>query len=166
MQNQPSASHLAEQGSMFSALPPGALSGPLYPVQQARLNQSASGTNMVNLQGQPTSPTSTKESENFDHPRRSSSMTVNPNILTSPQPIGAGQQWPQEDLSLGLTRTTSSLTLDGEPRIFPGVVSRSARRSSLRGGQLEDLYEASGHSGFRRGDTGSVTEEPAGNVDK
>ena len=164
MQTQPSASNLAEQGSVFSALPPGALSGPLYPVQQARLNQSSSTTNIANLPAQPTSPTSTKDSENFDRPRNSSSITINPNVLTSPQPLGAGNigPWSPEEQSLNLSRTTSSVALGGEPRIFPGVVSRSARRSSLRSGQLDDLGEGSAYSGFRRADTGSVTEEPTG----
>ena len=156
-----SASNTAEQGPQFSTLPPGALSGPLFPAQQARLNPSASTANVVSGQTQPTSPTSAKDGENLENLRRSTSMTVNPNTVTSPQPLGSAgpsATWPVDEPTMGISRTTSSVTLDGEPKIFPGVVSRSARRSSLRSGQLDDLAEMSAHSGHRKGDSSSVTD--------
>ncbi|KAF2831548.1 AMP deaminase [Ophiobolus disseminans] len=142
-----STSKMAEQGH-FSSLPPGAISGPLGPVQQARLNPSASATDMATM---PTSPTSTRDS-GFEHPRRSSTVTINPSTMSAPQP----QQSQGDGEALGLTRTTSSATLDGEPRIFPGVVSRSTRRSSMRSSAVED----GSYVNYRKGgDTGSVAEE-------
>ncbi|KAF2739134.1 AMP deaminase [Polyplosphaeria fusca] len=83
---------------------------------------------------------------------------------------------PDESMqNLSLQRTTSSagLTMEGvEPKIFPGVMSRR-RRSSLRSSNMEDGEgpplnvkaadespgAATAHSGFRRGDGGSVVEE-------
>ena len=165
MHTNPSASNLADQSHQFSTLPPGAISGPLFPTQQARLNQSTSTGEMTSLQAQPISPTSTKDSGNFERHRRSSSMTINPSTISAPQPqqtpgaLITGTQWPPDEQNSGLSRTTSSVALDGEPRIFPGVVSRSARRSSLRSGQVDDTNESNAHSGFRKGDTGSVAEE-------
>ena len=100
----------------------------------------------------PASPTRTKD-ENFERPRRSSSMVFNPGTGAVPQPTTApGSSHPSQPFSqmggygqteepLTLTRTTSSagLTLDGiEPRIFPGVVSRR-RRSSLRSSNVGDV---------------------------
>jgi AMP deaminase len=158
MHTHPSASNMAEQAQQFSALPPGAMSGPLGPIQQARLNQSASATDMPNLAPQPSSPTSTKDSRNHDLHRRTSSMTINQSTMSAPQPADASATGPQhqnDGESLGLTRTTSSVNLDGEPRIFPGVVSRSTRRSSMRSGAAEDGT----YPGYRKGDTGSVAEE-------
>ncbi|KAH7372364.1 hypothetical protein BKA66DRAFT_177870 [Pyrenochaeta sp. MPI-SDFR-AT-0127] len=168
MRTHTSISNLPEHGQAFSTLPPGAVSGPLYPTQQARLNPSASAADITSLQAQPTSPTSTKDSGNFERPRRTSSMTINPGTVSMHQPQqtpGASSastqqpQWPLEEHNLGLSRTASSVALDGEPRIFPGVVSRSRRRSSMRGSQVEDGEATGTHSGFRKGDTGSVAEE-------
>ncbi|KAF1842657.1 AMP deaminase [Cucurbitaria berberidis CBS 394.84] len=168
MHLHPSSSNFVDQSQPFSTLPPGAVSGPLYPTQQARLNPSASAADIASLQTQPTSPTSTKNSGNFERPRRTSSMTINPSILSAPQPQQQPQQtpgasiattqWPPDEQNLGLSRTTSTVTLDGEPRIFPGVVSRSRRRSSMRSSQVEDGEMTGARSGFR-GDTRSVVEE-------
>jgi AMP deaminase len=84
---------------------------------------------------QPASPTAL----NTERPRRTSSMTISPSVISAPQPP-TGQQ-PEQDL--GLTRTSSSVNLDGEPRIFPGVVSRR-RRSSLKGSDVRDGEESHG----------------------
>lgn len=77
---------------------------------------------------------------------------------------------PDEPLSLTRTASATGLTLDGiEPKIFPGVVSRR-RRSSLRGGSLEDgdsslpygqsqPGQSSGHSGFVKGDNKATVVE-------
>jgi len=137
MHAHPSTSNMAEHGQHFSTLPPGAMSGPLGPVQQAR--------------------PSTKDSGNFDRPRRASTLTVNPSTVSAPQPQQSttSPQYQGDGEALGLTRTTSSVNLDGEPRIFPGVVSRSNRRSSMRSSAVED----GSYAGFRKGDTGSVAEE-------
>jgi AMP deaminase len=158
MHTHPSSTNAVEQGQAFSSLPPGALSGPLGPTQQARLNPSTSAVDKSNLQNHPTSPTSTKESGNFDHQSRSSSMTINPSVLPAPQPGGstASQQWQADEEAAGLTRTASNATLSDEPRIFPGVVSRSRRRSSMRSSVVED----GAYMGYRKsGDAGSVVEE-------
>lgn len=164
MQTHPSAINIAEQ-SHFSTLPPGAISGPLGPTQQARLNQSTSAVDMANVHTQPTSPTSTKDSGNFDRPRRTSSMTINPSTTSLSQPtafsaVGNQQQvWHGDGEALDLTRTTSSATLDGEPKIFPGVVSgdRSRRKSSMRSSAVED----GSYPGYRKGgvDAGNMVEE-------
>jgi AMP deaminase len=123
----------------------------LPPAQQARLNPSASAADMASLQGQPSSPTSTKDGGGtFDRPRRTSSVTINPSMAQSTEFFV-----PEEEQ--GLTRSTSSVAMDGEPRLFPGIVSRNRRRST----KVEES-EGSGSvkMGFRRGDTsGSVVEE-------
>lgn len=101
--------------------------------------------------------------DGFERPRRSSSMIMNPGGGAPPQPSGgagtsqAGSQQPFPAADEMLHRTTSTVTLEGmEPRMFPGVVSRR-RRSSMRSSTMEDGEPA--HSGFRRGDAGSVVEE-------
>jgi AMP deaminase len=138
-----------DQSQTFSSLPPGAMSGPSLPAQQARLNPSASTTDIASMPTQPASPTAA----NTERPRRTSSMTISPSVVSAPQPPVTSQPAEQD---LGLTRTSSSVNLDGEPRIFPGVVSRR-RRSSLRGSNLEDGDGA--HSGLHRVDTAPVVEE-------
>lgn len=157
----PSATNMADQHQQFSSLPPGALSGPLGPVQQARQaqNQSSSAAEPR----QPTSPTSAKNSEQQQQTRqrRSSSLTINPSNMSTAQ-LGEGsttspQQQHFDGSDLGLTRTRSSVTLDGEPRIFPGIVSKnaSARRSSMRSSALDE--------GARKGTgSGSVKEDDEG----
>ncbi|KAJ4344920.1 AMP deaminase [Ascochyta clinopodiicola] len=142
-QSQPSASNAHEHDKTFSSLPPGALS---FPAQQARLNPSASATDIASMPTQPASPTAA----NNERPRRTSSMTISPSVVSAPQPAVSSQ--PAEP-DAGLTRTSSNLNLDGEPRIFPGVVSRR-RRSSLRSSQVEDGDDA--HAGLHR-----VPTEPA-----
>ena len=165
MQTHPSATNMVEQTHF--TLPPGAMSGPLGPTQQARFNQSTASAGDINQHTQPTSPTSTKDSSGaaFDRPRRTSSMTINPSTASvqqsstmQPQQQFQQQQWQGDGETLGLTRTTSSATLDGEPRLFPGVVSgdRSRRRSSMRISAVED----GAYVGHRKGGgEGSVTEE-------
>lgn len=159
----PSATNMADPHQQFSSLPPGALSGPLGPVQQARQNQSTAATETSTHPRQPSSPTSTKNSEqlqNQTRQRRSSSLTINPSNMSSAQLAEASTTSPQQQQfdgsDLGLTRTRSSVTLDGEPRIFPGIVSKnvSARRSSMRSSALED--------GVKRMGTGSVKEDGDG----
>jgi AMP deaminase len=158
MHTHPSASNMAEQAQPFSTLPPGAMSGPLGPIQQARLNQSASVIDVSNVPPQPTSPTSTKEGQNDELHHHTANMTIYQSTSAAPQAATtsvASVPYQNEGESLGLTRTTSSVNLDGEPRIFPGVVSRNTRRSSMRSGAVEDGT----YPGYRQGDTGSVAEE-------
>lgn len=154
MHAHPSTPSMPDQPQHFSTLPPSTLSGPLGPLHQARQNQSTAPI-------EPSSPTSTKEST-LDRPRRTSSMTINPSIISAPQPQTQTATSPQQQYygdveGLSLTRTTSSVNMDGEPRIFPGVVTRSARRSSMRSGAVED----GAYAGYRKGggDTESVKEE-------
>ncbi|KAH8732896.1 hypothetical protein GQ44DRAFT_9342 [Phaeosphaeriaceae sp. PMI808] len=161
MHTHPSTTNMAENTPLFSSLPPGATSGPLGPVQQARQHPLGSTTDMTALVAQPASPTSTKDSGNLDRPRRTSSMTINPSTVSaihSQQAAGASTtspQWQADGEALSLTRSMSSITLDGEPKIFPGVVSRSTRRSSMRSSAVEDGT----HSGYRKGGSGSVVEK-------
>ncbi|KAF2850695.1 AMP deaminase [Plenodomus tracheiphilus IPT5] len=172
MHAHPSSSTLDQQhhfSHSFSTLPPpAATSGPmLFPAQQARLHPSASTPDVTTLQPQPGSPTSTKDSGNLERPRRTSSMTIQPPSIStsipqppqSPQYAGGGGG---EDQNLGLSSTTSSVTLDGgEPRIFPGVVSRSRRRSSMRTSLAEEGGGEGGHgrSGGVRLTGSNVVEE-------
>jgi AMP deaminase len=138
-----------DQSNQFSTLPAGAISGPLGAIQQARQNQSTVANDA------PTSPTSAKEGEHINRHRRSSSITINPSIISAPQPSGASASGhPGDGSDLSLTRTRSSVALDGEPRMFPGIVSKNARRSSMRSSAVED----GSYPGFRKGDTGSVVE--------
>jgi AMP deaminase len=159
MNNHPSTFNMSDQTQHFSSLPPGAMSGPLGHIQHARLPQSASTSDTSKLPPQPTSPTGAKDSSHQELLHRTSSVTVNPSTVSASQPTGASTTSPQyqNDVdSLSLTRTTSSANLDGEPRIFPGVVSRSTRRSSMRSSTVED----GAYPGYRAGgDTGSVVEE-------
>lgn len=151
----PTASNHAQpdHAHQFPTLPPpGVISGPLGPTQQARQNQSALAKDG------PTSPTSAKEGEVFTRPRRSSSVTMNPSIISGPLPSGASAneaqpQGPGDGSDLGLTRTRSSVALDGEPRMFPGIVSKNARKSSMRSSAVED----GSYPGFRKGEDG-ITE--------
>jgi AMP deaminase len=117
----------------------------LPPAQVARLKPSGSTTDMGSLQGQPASPAGTKDDG-------SSSLTVNPSTLSVVQPTE-----PEEPE--GLTRTTSTVTLDGEPRLFPGIVSSRSRRRSTRTSQAEDGDMTSSRLRFRTGDQESVVEE-------
>jgi AMP deaminase len=152
--------HISDQ-AQFSSLPPAI-------------------THQDGEQTLPASPTRTK-ADNFERPRRSSSMIMNPGDSAPPQPsgsiapsqtshpLGASQAGVGTDDQLTLTRTTSStgLTLDGiEPKMFPGVVSRR-RGSSMRGSNVDECdatqsqaqFRQGGHSGFRRTDGSSVVEE-------
>ena len=123
---------------MFSKLPP---------AQVARLKPSTSTTDMGSLHGQPASPSGTKDGG-------SSSITVNPSTLSVAQPTEA-----YEEPDQGLTRSTSTVTLDGEPRLFPGIVSSRSRRRSTRNSQAEDGDMTSSLSRLRAGDAESVMEE-------
>lgn len=89
-------------------------------------------------------------------------MTVNPNAVPVVQQPVDGQAPPAglEEPDTGLRRSTSSVTLDGEPKLFPGVVSSRSRRRSTKNSQAEDGEGAS--SRLRRyptGETESVVEE-------
>ncbi|KAF1932504.1 AMP deaminase [Didymella exigua CBS 183.55] len=129
LHQQPSATDPHEHDKAFPRLPPSS-----FPAQQARLNPSASTTDMASMSTQPASPTIA----NTERPRRTSSMTISPSVVALQPPTGQ-----QSERDLDLTRTSSSVNLDGEPRIFPGVVSRR-RRSSLRSSNVEDGEESHG----------------------
>lgn len=156
---QPSANNPPDSAQAFPSLPPGALTGPLFPAQQARLNPSTTAADVASISAQPGSPTSTKDSGNFERLRRSSSMTINPGTASTAQPPQSPSQYVPEDQGSSLTRTTSSVTLDGEPRIFPGVVSRGRRRSSMKTNQQEDGEVMGTHSGFRKADADDAVPE-------
>ncbi|KAF1941602.1 AMP deaminase [Clathrospora elynae] len=131
----------------------------LPPAQQARLNPSASAADMTSLQAQPPSPTSTKDARNLEHPSRTSSMTINPSVVSVPQPPQSPSQYAPDEQDQGLSRTMSSMSLDGEPRMFPGIVS-GRRRRSMRASQAEEGDAMSAQSGFRRGNVDvDVVEE-------
>ncbi|KNG46458.1 amp deaminase 3 [Stemphylium lycopersici] len=142
-----SPTHASVAGSkqVFSKLPP---------AQAARLKPSASAADMASLQAQPASPTSAKDGSNVDRPRRSSSITINPSALSVAQPSES-----LEEPDTGLKRSTSTVTLDGEPRLFPGVVSSRSRRRSTRTSQAEDGDMTSSRLRFQKGDTESMMEE-------
>jgi AMP deaminase len=142
MHAQASASAPAEAPHL--SLPADAMSVPLLPAQQARLHPSAATDTAASP------PTAAHGADGAaELTSRTSSMTINPSTSGAPPAAGA-------DEDLGLTRSHSSVTLDGEPKIFPGVVSRR-RRSSLRGSNLE---EGEGlHSGYHGADAESVVEE-------
>ncbi|KAL5113313.1 AMP deaminase [Pleosporales sp. CAS-2024a] len=94
-------------------------------------------------------------------------MTINPSSISAPQPSGASgnstqQQYPGDGSDLGLTRTRSSAALDGEPRIFPGIFSKNAKRSSMRSSAVED----GSYPGFRKGDNESVTDARETSLDE
>lgn len=138
MHTQASTSAPAEAPHL--SLPADAMSAPLLPAQQARMHPSATTD---------TAASSLAVGHGVaDLTSRTSSMTINPSVSGAP-PAETGED-------LGLTRSHSSVTLDGEPKIFPGVVSRR-RRSSLRGSNLEDGEGL--HSGYHGADAGSVVEE-------
>ncbi|KAI4701323.1 putative zinc finger protein [Alternaria sp. BMP 2799] len=133
-----SPTHASAGGNqVFSKLPP---------AQVARLKPSASTTDMGSMLGQPASPSGTKDGA-------SSSMTVNPSTISVAQPTEP------EEPDQGLTRSTSTITLDGEPRLFPGIVSSRSRRRSTRTSQAEDGDMTSSRLRFRTGDQESVVEE-------
>jgi AMP deaminase len=137
---QASATDPHEHDKAFPRLPPSS-----FPAQQARLNPSTSTTDIASMSEQPASPTIAIA----PRPRRTSSMTISPSVLSAPQP--PSDQQAEQDL--GLTRTSSSVNMDGEPRIFPGVVSRR-RRSSLHGEEA--------HAGLQRVPTEPVVQEQTG----
>ncbi|KAF2636683.1 AMP deaminase [Massarina eburnea CBS 473.64] len=153
------------QATTFSVLPPGALEkSPLFQSQRVRI-PSGPATEPKTCQTQPASPTRTKDSE-FErprHPRRSSSMTMNPGASPphqhKKQPLARAP-----DDAMGFTRSASIAALEGtEPRIFPGVMSSRRRRSSLRSSQVEDgeaALQSIGitRAGFKMG-SGQVVEE-------
>jgi AMP deaminase len=139
-----SPTHASTGGNqMFSKLPP---------AQVARLKPSTSATDVGNLQGQPASPSGTRDGG-------SSSITVNPSTLSVVQPTESPSQYVPEEPDLGLTRSTSTVTLDGEPRLFPGIVSSRNRRKSTRTSQAEDGDMTNARSRLRSGDQESVVEE-------
>ncbi|RMZ66976.1 AMP deaminase [Pyrenophora seminiperda CCB06] len=88
--------------------------------------------------------------------RRSSEITVNPASMSVAQPQ-APQPVDDEQLDTGLVRSTSSVTLDGEPRLFPGIVSSRSRRRSAR----MDLVEegAASRTELRGSGAGGVVSE-------
>ncbi|EMD63194.1 hypothetical protein COCSADRAFT_338729 [Bipolaris sorokiniana ND90Pr] len=150
-----SPTHASAAGSkqFFSMLPP---------AQVARLKPSGSTADAANPQTQPASPTSAHDGSNADRPHRSTNMAVNHNAVPVAQPPVDGQAPPTglDEPDTGLRRSTSSVTLDGEPKLFPGVVSSRSRRRSTKNSQAEDGEAAS--SRLRRyptGETESVVEE-------
>lgn len=126
--NFPAADH---QG--FS-LPP-AHQSPMTSAQQARIPSGTTGE----LRTQPASPTRTKDQE-FERPGRVSSFGILAGGGAPSQPHNASQTsgiMSPDESSSGLQRTQSVVTIDGaEPRMFPGVVSRHGRRSSIRSNDI------------------------------
>ncbi|PVH98175.1 AMP deaminase [Periconia macrospinosa] len=160
----------------FSALPPGVLphnaQSPLYSTQQARIPANSPAPDPSSQQQPPTSPTRTKpaghsNSSDVERPRRASNMLFTPGNSAPPQPVGAAAaaaaaptttttSQPDDPSLNNLTRSTSTVTMEGtEPKMFPGVVSRR-RRSSLRGSAVED---GEGAGRFRKGGGGGGEEE-------
>lgn len=132
------------------------------------------------IQTTPTSPTrgskdkdkDKDKDENFERPRRTSSMVLNPGSSVAPQPTYEGVPQPQpfvEDERHHMRGGSGNMALDGiEPRIFPGVVSRR-RRSSLRGSSVDmgavESESAAGVQGQNSGPTRSGFARGAGEED-
>ena len=117
-------------------------------------------TDTVSLQGHAASspPTSNVDGGTRQR-RRSSELTINPSTMSVAQPPENSEEPDQQ----GLTRSTSSVTLDGEPRLFPGLVSSRSRRRSGRTSLVEEGDGVGGGSRakFRGGGGGEadVVEE-------
>lgn len=148
--------------TLFSKLPPALASRLKSPTTASVTTDSAS------LQGHPaTSPPASSTLDGGGGPhqrRRSSEITINPSTMSAapPQPLDNNQMQGHEEPDQGLTRSTSSVTLDGEPRLFPGLVSSRSRRRSGRTSQVE---EGAGSRATFRGGVGvgeaDVVEEGA-----
>ncbi|KAF2742584.1 AMP deaminase [Sporormia fimetaria CBS 119925] len=148
----------------FSTLPLSTMHAqhpPMTPAQQAR-HPATSGA-----QTTPTSPTHVHKDENYERPRRTSSMIFDPSNVPVPQPA-EGVPQPVSQLQAeegGLMRSPSAttLTIDGEPKLFPGVVSRR-RRSSLRG-SVDEREGVEDGGWVRRGESQAVAVEEEEGVD-
>lgn len=129
----------------------------LPPAQVARLKPSASAADVPNIPTQPASPTSAYDGSNAERPQRTTSMTANANAQ---QPAEANNQYPLDEPDTDLKRSMSSVTLDGEPRLFPGIVSSRSRRRSNKTSQAEDGEATSSRlKRYPTGETESVVEE-------
>ncbi|KAF1969006.1 AMP deaminase [Bimuria novae-zelandiae CBS 107.79] len=151
-----STANFQDQPHGFSSLPPAFHA----PTQHAR------GLAGESSKTQPASPTRTKDVE-ADRPCRVSSLVMTPGSSAPPQPTGAAAAVPTSATLPGDDvsdlRRSQSVVIDGaEPRLFPGVVSRSRRRSSIRNSDV------SADAGVAAGGTlgrvvfkeASVVEEP------
>jgi AMP deaminase len=149
-----SPTHASAGGSkqFFSMLPP---------AQVARLKPTGSTTDGANTPTQPASPTSAHDGSNAELPHRSAGMTANTNAVSAGQQPAEGQgQSALDEADTGLRRSTSSVTLDGEPRLFPGIVSSRSRRRSTKTNQAEDGDPTSSRlKRYPTGETESVMEE-------
>ncbi|KAF2198435.1 AMP deaminase [Delitschia confertaspora ATCC 74209] len=163
----------------FSTLPPSGLpnppQSPLFPAQAARLNPSVSGMDMSTILHPPNSPMhpGDRQDKEFERPHRSSSINMTASSQVVPQPNAASAflspaGTPHRGGRHHSRAASAGLTLEGmEPRMFPGVVSRSRRRSSQRAsvaGSAADVGNdgiAASYSGFIKGrpaDAESVVE--------
>lgn len=133
----------------------------LPPAQIARLKPAASAADAANVPTQPASPTSAYDGSNAERPQRNTSMTMNANAVSGvPQPVEGGGQHALDEPDADLKRSMSSVTLDGEPRLFPGIVSSRSRRRSTKTNQAEDGEATSSRlKRFPTGETESVVEE-------
>jgi AMP deaminase len=101
---------------------------PSFPAQQARLPPALSAAEMYALSGRdmPAETPNQQNQQNHTHQnyhqqRRSGSFVTSPTALGGANE--AGQHW---------------LVSSSEPRIFPGLVSRSQRRDSMRQSSMSE----------------------------
>lgn len=133
----------------------------LPPAQVARLKPSASAADVTaNVQTQPASPTSAYDGSNGERQRGSASITVHANGTPGVHPSTESHgQHASEEPDGDLKRSMSSVTLDGEPRLFPGIVSSRSRRRSTKTSQADEGdVTRSRLKRYPTGETESVTE--------
>ena len=119
------------------SLPGAALphSTPAFPAQAARIPATHSTTDASST----VTPSTAQEGLQNQPQRRQSGST-----LASPTGLGTAPTWPLDELG--------HLHISGaEPRIFPGVVSRTARRGSVRQGSSSEKDDDSGPASMRSG---------------
>lgn len=127
----------------------------LPPAQVARLKPLASAADVPNVPTQPASPTSAYDGSNVERPQRNTNA-----VSSAQQPGEATGQYPLEEPDTDLKRSMSSVTLDGEPRLFPGIVSSRSRRRSTKVNQAEDGDATSSRlKRYPTGETENVVEE-------
>ncbi|KAK1911919.1 putative zinc finger protein [Pyrenophora teres f. teres] len=166
----PSATEAGSQ-PLFSRLPP-AMASRLKPAAPSVVTDSASlqghapsspPLSNSTLDGAPTAAGTTGVTR--QQRRRSSEITINPSTMSVAQPPQSldTQAQGHDDPEQGLRRSTSSVTLDGEPRLFPGLVSSRSRRRSGRTSQAEEGGTGVGSRATFRGGVGEadVVEEGA-----
>lgn len=94
---------------------------PSFPAQQARLPPSSSAVDMTTLSGR----------ENLSIGAAALSRRQSSSVVPSTSAQGPTSRWPAEGIA-------HAGMIAGEPRIFPGVVSKSARRDSIRQGSMSE----------------------------